>query len=67
MNELIKQLTEQQGLTGPNYLISSQELEKFAHLIAGECAALCDRFQSRDVGMQPAECAGAIRKMFGVQ
>jgi hypothetical protein len=26
-----------------------------------ECAKVCDRFQKRDVGMQPAECAGAIR------
>ena len=25
------------------------------------CANICDTFQSRDVGMQPAECAGAIR------
>ena len=25
------------------------------------CAKVCDRFQNRDVGMQPAECAGAIR------
>ena len=25
------------------------------------CANVCDRFQERDVGMQPAECAGAIR------
>ena len=25
------------------------------------CAKLCDAFQARDVGMQPAECAGAIR------
>ncbi len=25
------------------------------------CAAICDSFQARDVGMQPAECAGAIR------
>jgi hypothetical protein len=30
--------------------------EKFAELIVKE-----------DVGMQPAECAGAIRKMFGVE
>jgi hypothetical protein len=41
------------------------ELAKFAELIAAhkreECAKLCDRFQARDVGMQPAECAGAIR------
>lgn len=33
MNERIKTLAEQQGLIGPNYLISSQELEKFAELI----------------------------------
>ena len=26
-----------------------------------DCAKVCDRFQNRDVGMQPAECAGAIR------
>ena len=25
------------------------------------CAKVCDAFQERDVGMQPAECAGAIR------
>ena len=25
------------------------------------CAKVCNRFQERDVGMQPAECAGAIR------
>jgi hypothetical protein len=40
---------------------------RFANLIVRECADLCDRLQARDVGMQPAECAGAIRKMFGVQ
>jgi hypothetical protein len=28
-------------------------------------AVVCDRFQARDVGMQPAECAGAIRLMKG--
>jgi len=41
------------------------DLERFAELVAAhereECAKLCDRFQARDVGMQPAECAGAIR------
>ena len=40
-------------------------LERFAALVAAAereaCAAICDRFQARDVGMQPAECAGAIR------
>ena len=47
--------------------IDPEVLEKFAELIAQECAELCDRFQARDVGMQPAECAGAIRNMFGVK
>jgi len=41
------------------------ELEAFAKLIAEKereaCAKICDSFQERDVGMQPAECAGAIR------
>ena len=40
-------------------------LETFAKLVAAKereaCAKLCDSFQARDVGMQPAECAGAIR------
>ena len=37
MNKQIKELAEQRGLTGPNYLISSSELEKFAELIVREC------------------------------
>lgn len=40
-------------------------LERFANLVAAKereaCAKVCDSFQARDVGMQPAECAGAIR------
>ena len=40
-------------------------LMQFAALVASAerdaCANLCDAFQARDVGMQPAECAGAIR------
>ena len=40
-------------------------LQAFAKLVAAKereaCADICDRFQARDVGMQPAECAGAIR------
>ena len=42
-----------------------QRYEAFAKLIAEHereaCAKVCDSFQARDVGMQPAECAGAIR------
>ena len=68
MNELIKQLAEQAG-----WMMSDEvegfntRLEKFAALTAKECADLCDRFQARDVGMQPAECAEAIRKKFGLK
>jgi hypothetical protein len=40
-------------------------LVRFAKLVAEHereaCAKVCDAFQARDVGMQPAECAGAIR------
>ena len=41
-------------------------LKAFAKLVAERereaCAKICDAFQERDVGMQPAECAGAIRE-----
>ena len=41
------------------------DLKAFAKLVAQHereaCAKVCDAFQARDVGMQPAECAGAIR------
>jgi len=43
----------------------NKELEAFAKLVAAKereaCATICECFQARDVGMQPAECAGAIR------
>ena len=42
----------EKGVAGFNEAVS---LEREA------CAKLCDSFQTRDVGMQPAECAGAIR------
>jgi len=39
--------------------------ERFAELVRADereaCAKICDVFQARDVGMQPAECAGAVR------
>ena len=42
-----------------------ETMTAFASLVAAAereaCAGICDRFQMRDVGMQPAECAGAIR------
>ena len=47
------------------WLMYAEEIETFAKLVAAKereaCAKVCDSFQARDVGMQPAECAGAIR------
>ena len=38
-----------------------KELEDAVKAEREACAKVCDAFQARDVGMQPAECAGAIR------
>jgi len=38
MNKRIREIAEQQGLTGPNYFIDSSELEKFAELMVRECS-----------------------------
>jgi hypothetical protein len=67
MNERIRELYKQAGTDSSGKWMSEFNAEKFAKLVAQDCARLCDRFQSRDVGMQPAECAGAIRQMFGVK
>lgn len=70
MNERIRELALQAGyknLPTVRLAFHSFDKEKFAELIVRECSDLCDRFQARDVGMQPAECASAIRKMFGVE
>jgi hypothetical protein len=68
----INQMVEQAGFHGMlsiGVVMDSKQLEAFAELVAAKaiavereaCAKLCDSFQARDVGMQPAECAGAIR------
>jgi hypothetical protein len=46
-------------------LVDAKEPEPVGEAVDfnGFNAALCDRFQARDVGMQPAECAAAIRAM----
>ena len=53
------ELIEEHGLT------LHGDIEHFAELVRADereaCAKVCDVFQARDVGMQPAECAGAIR------
>ena len=68
-------LTDSRGRM--DFCFDSYGLEAFAKLVAKKayldglengikaereaCAKICDSFQERDVGMQPAECAGAIR------
>jgi hypothetical protein len=68
-DEIIK-MAKQAGFEGCAELtwenvICTEELVAFAKLVAQHereaCAKMCDAFQARDVGMQPAECAGAIR------
>jgi hypothetical protein len=45
--------------------VSTKHLMTLVEMVVAEereaCAKVCDAFQARDVGMQPAECAGAIR------
>ena len=78
MNDLIKRLASDyimherfsrygESTEEDYYEFYPDELKDFVDKIVKECADLCDRFQARDVGMQPAECAGAIRSMFGVK
>ena len=51
------------------FVCVDKDIVRFAELVAAKatavereaCAKVCDSFQARDVGMQPAECAGAIR------
>jgi hypothetical protein len=55
-------------ITGSNkmkVLLDFDQLKAFEALVRADereaCAKVCDSFQARNVGMQPAECAGAIR------
>lgn len=68
MNQELIDMARQAGIfvgDGPEWDFFKRQYAKFAALVAAAereaCAGICDRFQMRDVGMQPAECAGAIR------
>jgi hypothetical protein len=63
MNERIRQLAEQQGLTGPNFLISSQELEKFAELLLKDCVQILERRDEHPVIVNSIK---EIKETFGV-
>lgn len=57
------EMAREAGIIHPEKV--SAILEAFAALVRTDereaCAKICDVFQARDVGMQPAECAGAVR------
>jgi hypothetical protein len=63
MNERIRELAEQQGFTGPNFYISSSELEKFAELIVRECAELANE----ETSLPYDSYSKKIKKHFGVE
>ena len=60
-----EKLSDDDNVFGYSIDGTHENLESFAKLVAEHeryaCAKVCDSFQARDVGMQPAECAGAIR------
>ncbi len=69
MNKRIKELAEQQGLIGSNYLISSQELEKFAELIINNCieavnnTGLTDVYTTYDLSLVKSTIAKSIESI----
>ena len=68
MNERIRELAEQQGLTGPNYFISSQELDQFARLIIEECVeAVKNSIWHLPRGYKVSDQAEFVKKHFGVE
>ena len=44
-----------------NHELVKRMIEEAVKAEREACAKICDSFQERDVVMQPAECAGAIR------
>ena len=68
LNYHIQSMIDTMKVMSMNRQDMSDELERMKQEIKSAvkaereaCAEICDRFQARDVGMQPAECAGAIR------
>ena len=74
MNERIKEIAEQQGFTGPNFYISSSELEKFAELIVKECIGIVENMPAgyKDYRNQiedafRRDCITKFKEHFGVE
>jgi hypothetical protein len=64
-DDIIRMAEEAGFADGAVDIIGLDGFANFANLVAAHereaCADICDKFQARDVGMQPAECAAAIR------
>lgn len=72
MNQRIKELAAQQGLTGPNYLISSQELEKFAELIIQDCISVAalvglSNYENEDISWAAHKIVEQTKEHFGLK
>ena len=78
MNERIKQLAEQAGISLSQkdysyyWVESAEDIEKFAELIVAECAKVCDDLDIDDWGDKSFDdgtyyCSRAIKTHFGVE
>jgi len=74
MNKLSKELAERQGFTGPNFYISSSELEKFAELIVKDCIGTVENlspgyqdYRSQIEDAFRRDCVEKIAQRFGVE
>ena len=66
MNERIKELIEKSNwYKDDDYIVSPEEIEKFAELIVRECVNICK--QGNDTQMSSGGAADAIKYHFGVK
>ena len=68
MNERIKELMQQAGTDTSGKWMGVEHTEKFAKLIAKECADLCDLYAMPDGTSETAIIlSAAIKRKFGVE
>ena len=78
MNERIKQLAAQANWYKPNglpsdwddedYIVSPEDMRKFAELILRECCTICDSFSEDCSPSTPTEThSDAIKEHFGIE
>jgi hypothetical protein len=68
MNERIKELMQQAGTDISGKWMSVDHAEKFAKLIAKECAGVCDLYAMPDGTSETAIIlSAAIKRKFGVE